>query len=325
MPGRARGRWCRAVAWALLPLAPAAALAEIPTPVEIPRGVPDPPRSTLLARRTDLAARHRVLKDRAGAFNRRCAGVEVTVGSTLDAECTTEQNDLLQAIRDYTAATKRFAGAVADAGRTSAELTTLLNDLSASFRKEGFVEGGLPKGKRPRTPGADGTLRPDPAVSLNCKHFFLQLGKRLGEAGWSASEFTTPAGRPLMANDIADQLESCAARRCGRWEKVTPERAQELANQGRVVIGAQADRTSAGSHGHLAVVEPLPPEFDPRRLDPPADPPFVRDGNQHDWRLREKGGQAKSFPSTWGAVPAKRAFTSNADQPVRAGRYLWNP
>jgi hypothetical protein len=57
-----------------------------------------------------------------------------------------------------------------------------------------------------------------------------------------------PNGVPAVANDAARYLPLSKA-----WDRVQPQDAQDLANQGTVVVGVQSN---PGGHGHMVTVRP---------------------------------------------------------------------
>jgi hypothetical protein len=72
---------------------------------------------------------------------------------------------------------------------------------------------------------------------------------------------TYPSGEYAVANDAARYLAEDALLPSGHWRAVdTPAEAQQLANEGIVVIGVQANRgrdeRGRQRHGHMVTVRP---------------------------------------------------------------------
>jgi hypothetical protein len=130
-------------------------------------------------------------------------------------------------------------------------------------------------------------------AALNCQSYFNGVARAMpskGRRSWEG-EF-----HGLRADGIADKLKTISLSG-GDWASVDLRRAQELANDGAIVVGASpADKTG---HAHIGFVFPLPPGLDEKAF--PGTGPFVRDGNEHE--IGEK-----VYPSTWGAVKASKAF-----------------
>lgn len=76
------------------------------------------------------------------------------------------------------------------------------------------------------------------------------------------------------ANDIYVFIEKAVASRWSGWKKLVPEEAQELANQGRYVIGVARNIDSAKS-GHIAIVTPA--WMPKRQMNDEGAGPWVRD------------------------------------------------
>jgi|GEM_PF-2814043 len=68
-------------------------------------------------------------------------------------------------------------------------------------------------------------------------------------------------GQPYTANVIAKNLAKSAKDKNGYWIEVKPKQAQELANDGIPVVGAQINR----GHGHVVTVSPSEAEYDSKK------------------------------------------------------------
>jgi hypothetical protein len=69
-----------------------------------------------------------------------------------------------------------------------------------------------------------------------------------------------PNGTPAVANDAGRYLATEAKQPTGSWRALEPSEAQDLANQGTVVIGVQRntgqDANGNPNHGHIVTVRP---------------------------------------------------------------------
>jgi hypothetical protein len=176
----------------------------------------------------------------------------------------------------------------------AAELVTILQVASDELR--------LPKG-----PVGDRERE-----KLNCQAFFREIGKQLAkrhEESW-VDDFPN-----MQADQIATRIAELA-RKGDKWEKLVGgneavlwSRAQKLANQGVVVIGASTADSSG--FGHLGIVVPVPRSLEESRFDGRG--PFVRDGNEH-----KPSPFERVYPSTHGAVKASKAFAVS-----QTSWYVW--
>ena len=204
----------------------------------------------------------------------------------------------------------------------AAELVAALDEISNLpiflNQRSGRSESPLPKG-RP----VDQRL-----VDNNCQTFFRALGGELARRGlqsWSDDFPLGHIGEP-MADGIVVEIEKNAGE--GRaWKKIQNwEEAQRLANDGAIVIGGlRADPPHGRNHGHIAIVFPMPPGMDLAEFNAAGRGPFVRDGNEHlyevkDPQTNEKTGEKRFHPSTWGAIRASRAMPL-----AQTSWFLWTP
>jgi hypothetical protein len=92
-----------------------------------------------------------------------------------------------------------------------------------------------------------------PVLASHCSAFVAAISTRLG-----VPLLRPPAhGQLLLANAQAAWLSSTQGRRAG-WREVDAARAQRLANQGWLVLGAYAS-PNPGRAGHIAVIRPATP------------------------------------------------------------------
>jgi hypothetical protein len=280
--------------------------AQIPIKL-VPKCLPSDERSLLLAKRDQLMTRLKNYNDQADHFLQRCGAVRSEETSLIQycsgeqSRLQTLQGDIAKAASDFKSEVEQTA--FAPAGEVMAAMEAASRELQALPPKdiEGEPKGRQPKGRPSRT---------RPAVTDNCRDFFdrviQNLGRRRGKVG---EEWENPS-HGLSAHQVATALIKKHTKP-GLWRQVDPvSEAQQLANQGAVVVAAlPANLAEDRSHGHLAIVLPLPPSFDAEKFDPhhqKGTGPFVRDGNEHD--LTDKGlGFALS---SWGAVKASRATVS---------------
>jgi hypothetical protein len=189
----------------------------------------------------------------------------------------------------------------------AAELVAALNTISAMKIYEGEA---LPR-RKPVGP----TL-----LDKNCQTFFRALGTELarrGQPSWDHEFPEDQLGR-VHADGIFRAI-AAEAKAGGRWRELTPEAAQVAANQGQVVIGGVPMNLEKGrTHGHLAVVVPLPPGMKLREFqkEHAGSGPFVRDGNEHLYTPDDAPERYEL--STWGAIPASRMMP-----PSEARYFLW--
>jgi len=151
-------------------------------------------------------------------------------------------------------------------------------------------------------------------VAQMCQAYFRAVGSELARVGRISWVDNFPG---LQADEIARTINAIA-QQGGAWQKIqgnssqeTWKTAQDLANEGVVVVGAMA--ADNGGHGHLGFVVPLPPGLDTSMFD--GQGPFVRDGNEH-----KPLSSLRMYPSTFGAVKASKAFVLG-----RTGWYVWVP
>jgi hypothetical protein len=157
-------------------------------------------------------------------------------------------------------------------------------------------------------------------VSKNCQEYFRSVGQEL-DNHYKPSWVNDFPGK--NADGIAKLISEDAHGERKHWDTLehvghfdpgaSPEeiywKAQGLANQGVIVIGAMPKDDSG--YGHLGFVVPIREGLDASLFD--GEGPFVRDGNEH---LR--GGRL--FASSWGAVRASNAFKLSMTH-----WYVWVP
>jgi hypothetical protein len=211
------------------------------------------------------------------------AGLDKALGklSAEDRQSLEQRQATLEAVRDK-----------GEMSESAAELVTILQVASEELH--------LPKG-----PAGDRELE-----RLNCQAFFREIAKQLAKRHHESWGDDFPN---MQAHQIAVRIDELAGKGV-KWEKLTGgseeevwSRAQKLANQGVVVIGAS--KADDSGFGHLGIVVPVPRSLDDARFDGRG--PFVRDGNEHKPAERV-------YPSTYGAVKASKAFTVS-----QTGWYVW--
>ena len=267
--------------------------------------LPSEVRAGLLAKRALLLNRVKEYNDQADIFLQKCRAVR-NDETALIQYCTSEKSRLEGLQVDIANAATDFKSEVeqaefAPAGEVVAAMEAASTELRALPPKD---RGTEPQGRQPKG-------RPDkrPPVTDNCRDFFERVVKNLGEKrDKTGGEWQTPFPS-LNADQIATTLINPETRPAS-WRELNPlTEAQQLANHGALVVAAlpaNLHRKPPRRHGHLAIVLPLSPSFDVGKYDPKdlkGSGPFVRDGNEHDFRNKGLGFALAS----WGAIKASRA------------------
>lgn len=152
-------------------------------------------------------------------------------------------------------------------------------------------------------------------MSVRCSDYFRHLVKGLQRAGIPIGEEWADVNS--QANDFIGKMVKSP-----QWQQITSGAdAQQLANSGAIVEAViygwdkDAQRLDGSKMGHLATLSPAPSEVKSAIEQPgniPFGPPFVRDGNEHTWKVcKQEGIQRKLYPSSGGAVSVKVVFGSN--------------
>ncbi|OQA18325.1 MAG: hypothetical protein BWY64_01560 [bacterium ADurb.Bin363] len=121
--------------------------------------------------------------------------------------------------------------------------TTLTPEQLKKARVDSLIKAQDKARNSKRLQARDGKTFCNEGVKMTLK----QLGMPLQEAG-----ITHKKGYAYTANTMAKNMSESAQEENGYWLEVDPKRAQELANDGIVVVGAQSRK----GHGHVVTVRP---------------------------------------------------------------------
>lgn len=83
-----------------------------------------------------------------------------------------------------------------------------------------------------------------------CNRAVFHVIQRMG-----SNQLRDADGNAMMADQMVD-----AMRRSDRWQAVEMEAAQQLANDGQVVVAGMTSKELSADHGHVVVVRPGLPE-----------------------------------------------------------------
>lgn len=269
--------FCRATAAEIPPLP------VIPKPVAVAR--PD-----LVSRRAALADGRKVLRARYESYNAECGNGDVVQGSDKEARCRAAKAQLEEATTRHIQATLAFSNAVVEAvselqvmPERAAHLVDIFNAVARKLN--------LPKGYAMNHPQS----------TMNCQAFFRGVADQLANDGGPSWRDDFPG---LQADAIVRQIDEASVEG-KKWERISgstaEERwkvAQDSANKGVIVVGGMR-----GDPGHLGFVFPVPGTLDESKFKDEGRGPFVRDGNEHRLQIEDK-----TYPSTYGAVKASKAF-----------------
>jgi len=116
---------------------------------------------------------------------------------------------------------------------------------------------------------------------LKCQEFFRTLGielRRAGKRSWDKDFDESLQARGIILQIQGDTKNWWPIQ--GSSEEEDWQQAQDEANMGFIVVGGYIPNDPK-ENGHIAIVTPVPPDFDRSKLENPGQGPFVRDGNDH--------------------------------------------
>lgn len=325
-----RARYHLGVSVVLLGLAAISSAEDVKLAVkEVPRCLPSEERKPLLAERSGLLERIVKYNTKADVFLGKCGSIRSDDSARIQY-CSEEKTRLESVQSGLVTAGKDFKGNVERALKqreveAPGELVAAMNAESqelqakvydAAFPRKLRGQRRQPKGPFKTTDNPTGRE----ASTDNCQEFFRGVVSKLGQRRGQTGEEWANAFPDMSAHSIAKKLLD-PAQRPASWRPSDRDReAQKFANRGAIVIGVTpAPPSDPDPHGHVAIVFPLPRDFDPKKFDgdkikrgkQAGSGPFVRDGNEH--------GKT-SAASSWGAVRASRVAS-----PEKTHWYLFVP
>ncbi len=189
--------------------------------------------------------------------------------------------------------------------QSSDYITKLLKGWSPSANNQ--VERGyfLPKEQKPMPlhTAIEENMRSEKVTGrVKCNFYAASIGKNMG-----VPYFMSYPDKVDQANRIYDFIQyAIGDPKTSGWKEITPEKAQELANEGKFVIAVAKSKVAKDS-GHIAVVAPKTMSRD--MATDTSQLPWVRDNN---------------FPNS--SVRANYAFTSLKNQGAEkadTGKPIW--